>query len=413
MKKLRIFLLVLSLIAPVSLFSGSDTLINKNYGNYEKVKNAVDSIRKNLEVQLDKKVPSLNLFIHTPSDYIFVSSVSENETPLTPDTHFRFASNTKNFTATAVLNMQEDRWLNINDRITDLIPGCNISYAPDIPEWNIPYKEKITIKQLLQHSAGVYDVDNSSVPGCDGKSYVEYRLSLNPDHQFSSSELVNQVVINNLYYFEPGNGHHYSNTGYTILSEIISRVYSFHSGSPKTYSDYLEDFITGSSSPVPLDVRFPYLYSDCRLPEPYVKGRETTENDSVIINDEINMSAHVAEGNGYGNFIELDKYISSLMKGENVLSKSSIDLMKSELSPGSNTYALGSFYVPNLGYGHNGCIYGYLSYMLYDPVEDISLIIMMPYLDFSKGMESFSHCFNALLDAGYSARSSLGFSGKP
>ncbi|MEZ4689805.1 MAG: hypothetical protein R3A12_06335 [Ignavibacteria bacterium] len=65
-------------------------------------------------------------------------------------------------------------WLYIKDNITDRIPGSDMSYVPDSPEFAIPYKNQITIEQLLQHSAGVYDVDNDPVPGYDGLSYVDY-----------------------------------------------------------------------------------------------------------------------------------------------------------------------------------------------------------------------------------------------
>jgi D-alanyl-D-alanine carboxypeptidase len=76
-------------------------------------------------------------------------------------------------------------------------------------------------------------------------SYVEWQLSLDASHQFSADELVGQLVVHpDLYYFEPGTDvPHYSNTGYTILSEITARVYSTSSGSVKTYSDYLYDHI--------------------------------------------------------------------------------------------------------------------------------------------------------------------------
>ena len=39
--------------------------------------------------------------------------------------------------------------------IVDNIPGSNIPYVPTTESWNIPYKDQITIEQLLQHNAGV------------------------------------------------------------------------------------------------------------------------------------------------------------------------------------------------------------------------------------------------------------------
>ncbi len=132
--------------------------------------------------------------------------------------------------------MQEDGWLDIKSKITVPIPGSTLPYIPDSPDFNIPYKDQITIEQLLNHSAGVYDIDNDSVPGLNGLSYVEYMTMKNSSFQFELSELVNQDALNQLSYFAPGQGFHYSNTGYTMLGEIIERVYTFRSGKRKYYT---------------------------------------------------------------------------------------------------------------------------------------------------------------------------------
>src|SRR6187455_989668 len=96
---------VLVLICCQGLFAQVD--------NTTKVRASVDSVRLAYERVSGRKIPSLNVLIQTPVDYIFVSSVPDGGVPVTKDTHFRFASNTKNFTSAAVLNMQEDGWLNI------------------------------------------------------------------------------------------------------------------------------------------------------------------------------------------------------------------------------------------------------------------------------------------------------------
>lgn len=402
----------LKIIFIVLIFSIHTDLKAQNISNTEKVKSAMDSVRIQYGNVIKRTAPSLSILIQTPQDTIFVSSDAAGVTPLTKDTYFRFASNTKNFTSASLLNMQEDAWLNIKDKITAYIPGSNIPYVPDTKEFNIPYKNEITIEELLQHAAGVYDVDNDPVPGCDGYSYTDYMDFKDPSHQFELSELVNQAAKNNLSYFPPGKGYHYSNTGYTILSEIIGRVYSYKSGSPKKYADYLKDYITGSSSPVPLDVSFPYIASDEALPSPNVKGTIWAK-DSTTIFTNVNMSAHVGEGNGYATFAELNKYIRSIMKGQNVLNMKSIELMKNSVSDSNKTYALGCLYIEDLGYGHNGCIKGYLSYMMYDPVTDVSVIIMMPANDYSlPGEEGIIDGLKALVNGAFSSRMALGFPGK-
>ncbi|WP_405511748.1 serine hydrolase [Spirosoma sp. KNUC1025] len=88
-----------------------------------RVQIAVDSVRRVLEDSLGQSVPSMNVLIQTPTHTYFASAVSLGRQPLTPTTYFRFASNTKNFTATAILKMYQDGWLDYQAHITDLIPG--------------------------------------------------------------------------------------------------------------------------------------------------------------------------------------------------------------------------------------------------------------------------------------------------
>ncbi|NQU35902.1 MAG: beta-lactamase family protein [Bacteroidetes bacterium] len=369
----------------------------------------VDSIRLAVETSIGKPIPTLNIFIQTPTETWFSSSANDDFQPITADTYFRFASNTKNFTSTAILNMQEDGWLNLNDKITDLIPGSDIPYVPITASWDIPYKSQITIKMLLNHSAGVYDVDNDSVPGYAPYSYTAVTQYMEPNHQFTAEEMINQVTINHLSYFEPGTGQHYSNTGYAIAGEIVGRIYSFHAGAAKHLTDYLSDYIVGTSTRVPLDIRFPYLASDQDLPSPYSCGHElisATETNEIC---SFNMSAQVAEGNGYTTMSNLNTYIRTLMKGENVLSVASVEMMKHDVSTASPTYGLGCFYTENLGYGHNGARVGNISLMMYDPELDISLITYISAID----EVDFIKTYYAITDVAYAVREAMGYPGKP
>src|SRR3954462_222386 len=85
----------------------------------KKIQAAIDQLRNDLSDSLGFPFPSLSLLIQTPTDKIFVSSVPPGNEPVTPDTYYRFASNTKNFTATSIHNMYEDGWLDYKAQITD------------------------------------------------------------------------------------------------------------------------------------------------------------------------------------------------------------------------------------------------------------------------------------------------------
>ncbi len=408
-KHLLVLLLLVLAVLLVCPFGNSDT---GSFSKEARVSSAVNGVRKRLAADLGKKVPSLNVMVQTANETLFVSASDAPDHAITQDTYFRFASNTKNFTATAILKMHQDGWLDITDHIVEKIPGSSVPYVPETSNWDAPYKKDITIKQLLQHSAGVYDVDNDEVPGCDGKTYTEFVMLKDPHHQFTADELVGQAAINRLCYFAPGDGYHYSNTGYTMLGEIVARVYTFYAGGPKTLSDYLKENITGDLSKVPLGVGFPFLATDRSLPRPHACGTVYERGKAAVICD-ANMSAQVAEGNGYGTMNQMNRYIRSLMRGQNVLERSTVSLMQHDVSKTNTSYALGCEYRKNLGYGHNGARVGNLSLMAYNPDTDVSVVVYLPLLDFSKGKESFLRCFHAIYDAAYAALETLGYPGRP
>lgn len=405
------------------LFTACSSMLNDHPltgpSNQSRVQEAVDGVRLALEKDLGNSVPSLNLYIQTPTEKIFASSVPAGATPYTENTNFRFASNTKTFTSTAILKMHQDGWLNIKAKITDNIPGTNTPYVPNTTAWEIPFKNEITIEQLLMHGAGVYDVDNNPVPGTDTLSYTAYIQGIDSTHQFTADELVNPLVwYKDLFFFAPGTGFHYSNTGYTILGKIIERVYSLKSNSAKTYEDYLRDKIYGPGNPMPLNFRFPVRADDTALPAPRAEGVERTPDGKTLLFGDYNMSAQVAEGNGYGTPASLNTFVRTLMKGQNVLYPETVQLMQKDVNPKSgNQYALGCFFTPNIGYGHNGERCGTLSLMAYDPLTDVSVVAFINLVDKTRGGEgpnsTFAMCFNAITGAAWAGRAALGYPGKP
>jgi D-alanyl-D-alanine carboxypeptidase len=382
-----------------------------------KMQEAVDKVRLDLEKSLGNAVPSLNVYLQTPTHTYFASSVPAGQQPLTPNTYYRFASVAKNFTATAIMKMQQDGWLDYKAHITDLIPGTNQPYVQASPDWNIPNKRLITIEQLLQHSAGVYDTDNDTIPELNS-SYVNYYLSRDSTHQFTAEEMLKPIIDGKTRvpsYFDPGTGYHYSNTGYVILSRIIERVYSLRSGQAKTYADYLYDHITGPASRVPLPISFPYRADDVQLPQPNVASLIRRTSGRVDGFGPVNMSAHVGEGNGYSTMAALNSYVRSLMRGESVLQPQTVKLLQTGVSTANSSYGLGTSYRINLGYGHNGAIAGYLTTVTYDPATEVSLVAMLPLWDLTQGPNgdtTFEKCFTAMYDAAYAARAALGYPGK-
>ena len=404
---IRLVGMLVLMFAALGCSGDSSSPVDRN----REVHMAIKDLRLELQNKIGRTVPPLSVLAQTPTETVFASAAETLTEALTPDTYFRMASITKNFTATAILLMQQYGWLHISHTITTTIPGGDSPYIPDTPDFAIPYKKEITIEQLLQHTAGVYDVDNDPVPGCDGNNYVEWMLEQDPDHQFTAAEQLRQNALYELTYFAPGTDFHYSDTGYNLLGVIIGRVYAHHAEAEKTYADFVLEQVVGSGTSHPLAMDFPSLATDQAMPSPHVCGTVFTQNgDEVYCRD--NMSAFPANGNGIATMAQLNTFVRTLMLGENVLSPESVALMQEDTSPPEPTYGLGCKKFQYLGYGHKGDHRGYSAIMAYNPETDVSIVAMLPLWD-SRNRDNFNACQLTLYNAAYRTLEMLGYPAQP
>jgi D-alanyl-D-alanine carboxypeptidase len=301
--------------------------------------------------------------------------------------HFRGASTTKTFTAAAILRLYQLGKINIDDVITANIPGKNETYLPLTSDYNIPNKNLITIRLLLQHRAGVFDVTNSDIPASAsapyaGKRYIDYVYEqLGDQHTFTFQELIGVVASNQLSYFTPGSAFHYSNTGYNILATIIERV------SGKSYDQYIHDEFL---SPLKLaQTRFPYLGSDQSLTSPYLPGW-LKYNNQISEFDIDNLSAAVSEGNINTTPHDLALWAYNLYGTETILNKAIQQQMYAVLpSYDVNVnYGLGTVHYPeDLGYGHDGVRPAFMTIMRYEPDSKIAIVLFSNFLNFDKAKD--------------------------
>lgn len=118
----------------------------------------------------------------------------------TTDTKFRIASFTKPFTAMLILQLVEDGLIELNDKLTDYLN-----------EYNVEGGEKITIYQLLTHTAGI-----------TGHPRISDLEDIEKQH-YSRKELLDLINSYDLVY-EPGKGREYSNFGFGLLALVIEKV---------------------------------------------------------------------------------------------------------------------------------------------------------------------------------------------
>ncbi len=338
-----------------------------------KLQNIVDITLNDYKMLHPDYPGGLAMQVISNDESYFVSSGMESGT--SEKIHFRAASNTKTFTSAAILLLHQQGKLDVHARITDTIPGTNMPYIPANSDFAIPFKDQISILQLLQHKAGVFDVSNEIIPDTvsagvpyKGANYLEWVMEQDYTHTFTFDELVAVNAVCGLYYFQPATGYHYSNTGYSLLGKIIERV------SDMRYADFITTHII---QPMNLThSTMPWQGTDLQIPEPFAPGYIYMPD--LINTTESNISANVAEGNLITTPYDLAHFLRSLVRGEGVLSIATVnDLMLSPLVPPDTvtTYTCGISYTENLGYGHSGAHEGYLSFMASDPESDFTMVV--------------------------------------
>jgi CubicO group peptidase (beta-lactamase class C family) len=137
----------------------------------------------------------------------------EYNIPVTPETSFDVASLSKQFTAMCIVLLEQDGKLSLEDDVH--------KYISELPNYGYP----VTIRQLLQHTSGIPDAVDA-LPGLAGRGgwdSLNYREIL--------ALLSNHRELN----FVPGTRGLYSNTGYVLLAQVVTRV------SGKSLSDFAEE----------------------------------------------------------------------------------------------------------------------------------------------------------------------------
>ena len=366
------FVLFLSVLALPACSGGGDA------STTQKLQASVDDNWNSYKEQHGVPSGGVALYIESPRGNYFVSTGLA--ATVNKDTHFRIASNTKTFTAAAVMLLHQQGKLNIDDTIVSNIPGTAEPYLPNTAPYAIPLKSDIKIRELLSHTAGVWDITNDPAISNEclraeyrGKIYPDYIMyeKSDPNHQFTLDELIGVVTDCQIKSFVPGTNYHYSNTGYTILAKIIERV------SGVTYDAFVSQnlLVTNGLS----STTIPMLATDRTVPAPYCDGF-VFEGGVFKSWNEDNMSPTVAEGNMISSPADLTQWIRKLIKGEAGINATNVELMKTP-SAYSTSYGLGILNGGGLGYGHNGAHNGFTSLMLYNPADDVSVVIYSNVMD--------------------------------
>ena len=261
----------------------------------------------------------------------------ELEVPNTTATKFRLGSVTKQFTAAAILLLEERGKLRIDDKVK--------AYLPDAPmNW-----DRITVFNLLTHTAGIPNFTSLADYGT---------IKLSARTAAASVAAVRDKTLD----FGPGEKMSYSNSGYLVLGEIIEKV------SGQSYEKFVTDNIF-----TPLGMTDSGYDSNTaiikRRASGYIRGPfdSAQGKPSEYVNaGYIHMSIPHAAGALYSTTGDLLKWQQALLAGK-VVSKASLDRM---ITPFKNDYALGLTSTLDKGrrvIAHGGGIDGFNTYLAYYP----------------------------------------------
>ena len=251
----------------------------------------------------------------------------DGATTLLPDEPLLIGSVTKTFVAAAILQLAEEGRLGLDDTLREHLPGMST------------ISDKITIRQLLDHTSGLADVFNDT---------TRTGLEDHPEHAWTTAEVFKTLHAP---WYPPGEGWAYANTNYFLLGLVIERI-------------------TGASLADELQAR---------LLGPL--GLSHTRVLSAAADDEGPLAPawatiFWASGAMTASAADLAQWGDALYDGA-VLSDASADAM---IKLNRDEYGLGSqrIAVPGAtGFGHTGMLNTYTTILLYLPKQNVTVALLV------------------------------------
>jgi D-alanyl-D-alanine carboxypeptidase len=267
------------------------------------------------------------------------------KTPMRPDNHFKIASLTKTFTATIVLQLVGEGSLGLDDTVERRLPGV------------VPNGRRITIRQLLNHTSGLFDFENDP-------RYLKPYLNGNFGYHWAPRQLA-RMAVSHKPLFAPGTRWSYSNTNYVVAQLILEKA------TGHTIGAELQQRIFQ-----PLGLRNTIYPTKTGLPSPYAHGYRNFGKPPLV--DVTGLSPSLAPGSGaiVSTVRDIADFYRALLAGR-LLKSEQLKAMETRVSERTGEvassgpgYGLGiarsgvsrpsaAVNVSCVGWGHSGELAGY------------------------------------------------------
>jgi CubicO group peptidase (beta-lactamase class C family) len=258
--------------------------------------------------------------------------------PNDTNTIFQIGSITKQFTSAVILQLQEQKKLSVHDNLS--------KYLPDFPGGN-----KITIEQLLTHTAGVYNYTNDRV-------FMKTRST-----QPISRDSLLALFSNKPADFQPGGKFSYSNSNYILLGCVIEKV----TGRP--YFEAVRDRVF---RPLHMD-HTGFDFTDLQSPDKALGYTSPNADTAAAI---VDSSVSFAAGAVYTTVDDLYKWNLALL-GDEILSQPSLE---QAFTPHLEKYGYGWMIDSVDGKRavyHGGGITGFISLIYRIPADETCIIVLL------------------------------------
>jgi D-alanyl-D-alanine carboxypeptidase len=274
------------------------------------------------------------------------------------DMPFQIGSNTKMMTATVVLRLAEEGRLSLDDPLS--------AHLPEIAA-RLPHGDAITLRQLLQHRAGVFSYTDTAPDGTPGIAVASMSDPAARRRAVTPDEMIDFTVAHGRPLFAPGADGQwaYSNSGYTLLGMVIEAVERL----PLDKSFENRIF-------TPLGMTRSYLWDG--IPRPaFGLPRSWLMPPYAVETTDWNVSQSWAGGGVISTAGDMHRFISALMDGELFASPETLALMQETVPspiPGTEGYGLGLVRIAGDVWGHGGQTLGFISAVGASAGQEVSFV---------------------------------------
>lgn len=266
-----------------------------------------------------------------------MANLERNE-PVRSSTNFRLASVTKQFTAMSILMLVDRGELSLDDPLRGIFPK--------FPE----FAQKITIRNLLQHTSGLLD-------------YEDFVPADSPT-QVTDSDVLDILMATDSTYFEPGTAFRYSNSGYAVLAMIVERK------SGQSFAEFLKENIFD-----PLKMNNTVAYQE-EISSVSDRALGYSVTDSGTVNtDQSPWSAVLGDGGIYSSLDDLYRWDQALYTDTLI----SADLLTQAFTPNLEDYGFGwriDTYKGHTRYHHSGSTSGFRNFIQRFPDDRLTVIVL-------------------------------------